>query len=316
MGRDEGSACLDFPGSFLCEGEDDHPVALARDIHGHEPGRGQRHRNCRRPREQAGHLGKRVYLRNQAFVWDSATGIHGLGAMPDDVASLASDITSDGTCISGLSVGDNRVGACIWKRVGNAWKVQPLPQATAQLGAQSVVISDNGHYAASVDGEFPCLWSKAEDGPWTRIKIGGSGAMIPRGVNNSGVVVGVHHTFDGMTHANIWTKEGGLKQLEKPKEFVKSEANAVNNAGVVVGMVDGPPGSSIGPNAFVYENGRLRLLDEGGPDFASATAINDSGQVAGVLEKDDEHAADKAEVPGKPKHETRAPVPPRAVPQS
>lgn len=50
-------------------------------------------------------------------------------------------------------------------------------------------------------------------------------------------------------------------------------------------MVDGPAGGQIGPNAFAYEGDRLRILDEGGPNFASATAINDRGQVAGVLEK-------------------------------
>ena len=60
-------------------------------------------------------------------------------------------------------------------------------------------------------------------------------------------------------------------------------------------MIDGPGGSKIGPNAFVYESGRLRLLDDGGPDFTAATAINDLGQVAGVVEKEAEDP-----VPAKP----------------
>jgi uncharacterized membrane protein len=79
----------------------------------------------------------------------------------------------------------------------------------------------------------------------------------------------------------------GITQLDKPKGYVRSEANAINNAGVVVGMVDGPAGSTIGPNAFVYEKGRFRVIDECGPAFTSATAINDAGQVAGVLDKED-----------------------------
>jgi probable HAF family extracellular repeat protein len=73
--------------------------------------------------------------------------------------------------------------------------------------------------------------------------------------------------------------------LEKPEGYVRSEAYAVNNAGTVVGMADGPAGSKVGPNAFVFAKGRIRLLDEGGPSFASATAINDNGQVAGVMEE-------------------------------
>jgi hypothetical protein len=64
-------------------------------------------------------------------------------------------------------------------------------------------------------------------------------------------------------------------------------------------MIDGPNGSQVGPNAFVYEEGRLRILEEGGPNFGSATAINDRGQVAGVFEKEEEPAGapQKAKAP-------------------
>ena len=106
------------------------------------------------------------------------------------------------------------------------------------------------------------------------------------------MVVGVRYTADGLVHAVVWSRDQGPKQLEKPKGYVRSEASSVNNEGVVVGMVDGPGGSKTGPNAFVYEAGRLRLIDEGGPFFTSATAINDRGQIAGVLDNEDE--------PGKP----------------
>jgi uncharacterized membrane protein len=230
--------------------------------------------------------GQRVYLRNQAFIWDEATGIRGLGALKDDTASFACGVTRDGTCISGASVGDGRIRACVWERVGDAWKGTALPQA-GQLGSQVVVISDNGRYVASIDQEHPCLWSRSEQGSWTREVIGESASLAPRAVNNAGIVVGLRFTRDGLTDAVIWTRGVGITQLDRPKGYVRSEANAINNAGVVVGMVDGPAGSAIGPNAFVYEKGRFRVIDECGPDFTSATAINDAGQVAGVLEKDD-----------------------------
>ena len=100
-------------------------------------------------------------------------------------------------------------------------------------------------------------------------------------MNDSGTVVGLRFTPDALTHAVVWTREKGLMQLEKPAGYVRSEALAVNNAGDVVGMVDGPGGSEVGPNAFVYAKGRFRLLDEGGPTFVSATAINDQGQITG-----------------------------------
>src|SRR5262249_2655267 len=163
-----------------------------------------------------------------------------------------------------------------------SWKGTALPQ-TDRLGAQMVVMSKNGRYVASVDGSVPCLWSRGDGGSWTREVIGDAGSLVPRAVNSSGVVVGLSDTGDGLAHAVIWTRAEGTKRLEKPPGYVQSEANAINDEGVVVGMVDGPRGSSIGPRAFVYANRKLRLIDECGPDFTSATAVNEHGQIAGVV---------------------------------
>jgi uncharacterized membrane protein len=229
----------------------------------------------------------RIPLRNQAFVWDAKGGIRGLGVLENDWASLACGITRDGRRISGFSVGDNRIRACIWDRQGDSWKSTPLPHHD-QIGSNHVVISDDGKHVAAVDGVVACLWSEGPDGKWTREVIARPAMLIPRGVNNAGTVVGLYHTRDGMTHAALRSRVGGYRTLEKPEGYVKSEAGAINNEGVVVGMVDGPNGSKIGPRAFVYESGRLRLLDEGGPAFTAATAINDHGEVAGVMEEEEE----------------------------
>lgn len=243
--------------------------------------------------------GQRVHLRNQAFIWDETHGIRGLGALTDDWASFACGVSRDGTCISGVSVGDNRNRACVWDRVGDSWRGTALPQ-TAQLGSQVVVISGDGCHAASIDGAVPCLWSRTDKGPWSREAIGDPGSMAPRAVNNAGVVVGLSFTNDGLVDAVVWTRDKGITRLEKPKGYVKSEANAINNNGVVVGMVDGPNGSPIGPNAFVYEKGKVRVIKECGPAFTIATAINDAGQVAGVLDKEDAEGADAGGAKARP----------------
>ncbi len=122
--------------------------------------------------------GQRVYLRNQAFIWDEAKGIRGLGALKDNSASFACGVTRDGTCISGVSVGDGRIRACVWNRVGDAWQGTALPQA-GQLGSQLVVISDNGRYVASIDQDGACLWSRSDSGAWTREVIGEPGSLAP-----------------------------------------------------------------------------------------------------------------------------------------
>jgi hypothetical protein len=90
----------------------------------------------------------------------------------------------------------------------------------------------------------------------------------------------------------VRSKSRGLRLLSEPQGYVKSEALAVNNREVIVGTVDGPAGGKLGPNAFVYDKGPLRILDEWGPNFASAMVINDRGQIDGVLErKEDEEPA-------------------------
>ena len=232
-----------------------------------------------------------IPLRNQAFVWSAKTGIRGLGVLAGDAASFASGITRDGRRISGFSVGGGeRLRACVWERDGDAWKGTPLPQES-RLGSNVVAISGDGNFVAGVDGGAPCLWSRDAAGAWRREVLGGAGTLVPRAVNDRGMVVGVRFDGDGRSHAVVWTRDRGLKSLEEPRGFVGSEASAVNNAGVVVGRLDTPPGAKDGPRAFVAEEGRLRLLDEGGKDFTAATAINDRGQVAGVLEKEEDEPA-------------------------
>jgi uncharacterized membrane protein len=233
-------------------------------------------------------LGAGIPLLNQAFAWDARGGIRGLGVLDGDASSFASGITRDGRRISGYSVGPNRKRACIWERDGEGWKATALPQ-TSQLRSTTVPISGDGRFIAAVEADSPCLWSRDDSGRWKRESIGDVGSLVPRAVNNSGTVVGVRFTPDGLVHAIVWSRSGGLRRLAKPAGYVRSEALALNNHEVIVGMVDGPAGSAIGPNGFVYEaGGRLRILTEGGPNFGSATAINDRGQVAGVLEKKEE----------------------------
>jgi uncharacterized membrane protein len=256
-----------------------------------------------------GRPGVRVPLRNQAFVWTARAGIRGLGALEGDSASLACGISRDGRRISGYSIGDDRMRACVWNRDGEGWKGVALPHA-ARLGSSTVAISGDGRFIAAVDGTEPCLWSEDASGRWTRERLGDAGSLVPRAVNDKGTIAGVRLTPDGLTHAVIWSRPGGLQLLPKPQSYVRSEAFAINNHGVVVGMVDGPGGSKIGPSAFVYTGGHLRLLDEGGPSFGSATAINDRGQVAGVIEKEEAEAVDPPDPDQRgqaPEHRAAAP---------
>jgi uncharacterized membrane protein len=242
--------------------------------------------------------GVRVFMRTQAFVWEVESEMRGLGVLEGDVSSEATGISRDGRRISGYSVGDNTLHGCFWERTEDGWtKAKTLPQSE-KIRSNTVALSDDGRRIAAVDDAIPYLWSEEEPGRWTREALGPPGSLVPRDVNNAGSVVGVRYTTEGATHAGIWTREDGLKLIEEPEGYVKSEASSINNQGVVVGMLDGPNASrEFTPHAFVYEKGRLRILLEGGPNFVAATAINDAGQVAGVFEKDEDEAQGGADKP-------------------
>ena len=239
-----------------------------------------------------------VYLRNQAFVWTAEKGILGLGAPERDSASFATGVSRDGRRISGISVSDHRLRGVLWERDGEGWHAVLLPEAD-QLGSNVLAISPDGKRLAAVQMGEPSLWTESAPGRWVRESISkDAGALIPRGVNDSGMVVGLRNEHDGTLRAVVWTQGQGLQTLKPPPGFQHAQATAVNNAGAVVGQIDGPHGDLPGPRAFVYEAGKLRILSEGGPDFVWATAVNDQRQVAGVLEEEEEiHGEEPAEKP-------------------
>ena len=254
---------------------------------------------------------KRVNLRNQAFIWDGNDGIRGIGALTDDSASYACGVTRDGSRICGVTVGDNRVRACVWDRAGDQWTGTALPQV-GMLGSQVVKISDDGRYVASIDGAVPCLWTRQDGdrGPANRSAMPARSRPACRQQFRHGRRPSLQQRV--FARCRDLDARAGFTRFEYPKGYVPAEAHAINNAGVVVGMVDGPHGSSVGPSAFVYEKGRFRVIDEFGPAFTSANAINDAGQVAGDLDKEEVAGADagghvpaKTSTPGKPAQPAR-----------
>jgi hypothetical protein len=229
--------------------------------------------------------GTRVALRSQAFVWDRDHGIRGLGTLPGDVLSYATAIARDGRTILGASLlpsGQPRV--CLWRlQTDDQWQAEELPLG-APVGSPFLSLSPDGRRVATVIGGDAILWTDPGDGAWTRQVIARDGQLAPRAVNDAGVVAGLRHAADGRTHAVLWSENRGPTVLEEPPGFVRAEARGLNASGMVVGFVDGPNASEIGPRAFAWDGKSVRLLDEGGPGFVMATAINDAGQVAGVVE--------------------------------
>lgn len=100
-------------------------------------------------------------------------------------------------------------------------------------------------------------------------------------INLQGQIVGGSgHPHGSDTHAFIWTKTGGMKDLGFLPGGDYSVALAINDAGQVVGNSN----STNGMHGFLWTSakGLAQLPSVAGADDSSAYAINQSGQIAGA----------------------------------
>lgn len=100
-------------------------------------------------------------------------------------------------------------------------------------------------------------------------------------INTQGQIVGGSgHPHGADTHAFLWTKKGGMKDLGFLSGGDYSVAMAINDAGQVVGTSN----STNGMHGFLWTSatGLTQLPSLQGADNSSAYAINQSGQIAGA----------------------------------
>ncbi|MCP4107060.1 MAG: hypothetical protein GY749_16230 [Desulfobacteraceae bacterium] len=108
-------------------------------------------------------------------------------------------------------------------------------------------------------------------------------------INESGQIAGHYSTTDGYDHAFLYNS-GTIDLGTLGGSVNKSDANAINNSGHIVGDSN----ASIGYRAFLYKNADEGMIDLGtlGGDRSSALDINNSGQIIGwsVTASGDYHA--------------------------
>ncbi|MCH8824616.1 MAG: DUF3466 family protein [Planctomycetes bacterium] len=101
------------------------------------------------------------------------------------------------------------------------------------------------------------------------------------GINENGAVVGYYQCpLWEHSEAFVWTAEDGFVTLERPEGVYSAGAVDINDNGVICGtawMFD------LGKRGFVYEDGKMTILDPVIPDagWSSASAINNAGIVVG-----------------------------------
>jgi probable HAF family extracellular repeat protein len=107
------------------------------------------------------------------------------------------------------------------------------------------------------------------------------GSARVHGINSVGQIVGESgYPHGSETHAFIWKKQGGMKDLGFLPGGDYSVATSINDAGQVVGTSN----STDGMRGFLWTsaNGLSQLTSLHPTDNSSAYAINQSGQIAGA----------------------------------
>jgi probable HAF family extracellular repeat protein len=140
------------------------------------------------------------------------------------------------------------------------------------------------------DGEIP------GHGVTTPLVTLGGDASIPLDLNDQGTIVGVSMTEPGAegvrkAQAVLW-QDGEPIELGTPgEEYFYSEARAINNQGVVVGLARTVNGTS----GFIWAEGEMVLLndlldDESDLNIIAATDITDNGEIVAWTETEEGQA--------------------------
>jgi len=147
------------------------------------------------------------------------------------------------------------------------------PQLTA-AGATVLV------FPPFLPGDRPQYWFAGPERKILIPSLGGS-FILPRAINDAGMVVGASDLADGTRRAFVWTATGGSVDLA-PAQPGRMEAWSVNRHGDVVGdLLDASA-------AFLYTSGAVRNLNTveiANKQFwnlESARLINDAGVIFGI----------------------------------
>jgi probable HAF family extracellular repeat protein len=130
------------------------------------------------------------------------------------------------------------------------------------------------------------------NGIYTTIDFPQSGVTTAAyGINDLGEIVGGFCISPSACPVGAFTRtghgfldnQGVFTQLDYPGSQ-DTQADAINNAGVITGAYDI---NESGPHGFLYQNGAFTNIDVPGGSFTYPTAINNNGVVAGYYQTPD-----------------------------
>lgn len=220
--------------------------------------------------------------------------IKDLGTPPGFVESLAVDVMADGTVV-GTGTGDDGHREAFLRSPDGEWTLlgaeAPGPPDTwsdaAAVNADGTVVgttSDMGSFF----GRRVFTWDKANGFASVPVALPGFDSFEATDINAHGQVVGYGWAGEaaGSGPGFLYTPGKGTVVLAPPDGLFSARANAVNDAGTIVGSAAPPRG---GASAVVwappaYEPVVLPITVPRGPVTSShATSIDENGTIGGYV---------------------------------
>jgi probable HAF family extracellular repeat protein len=225
-----------------------------------------------------------------AFSWTARGGMVDLGVLAGGLASSATDVNDRGQVVGGsqkLGATEIEDHAVMWKANGRMIDLGP-----SDLATRAWAISAGGHvmgyaYPPGAQGGVTFRWTARHGMVLTR-GLGGWDTFA-MDVNATGQIVGYSHlpgsdVGQSNYHPFLWTVDGRIMDLGTNTERY-GWANAINEAGQVVGTAGGQFDNGVGEpglHAFSWtaRGGRVDLRVPG-EDYSDAVGVNDRGQIVG-----------------------------------
>lgn len=210
-------------------------------------------------------------LNGSAVIWNagSATSLQ-----TDAVgSSYAFAVNNSGVAVGAQFSGSGLGWANQWDKTGAATQLQS--------GVFAYAINDKNEIVGSTKNELfgpshAALW---RNGSLTALAspYGDSNNSVAAAINNYGVIVGSAVDNNNVAYQAVEWRDGNAKLLSNLGGSY-TYANAVNDAGIIVGSSETADGQN---RAVMWRDGNLAVLDSSG-DYAQASSINAQGQIVGL----------------------------------
>jgi probable HAF family extracellular repeat protein len=195
--------------------------------------------------------------------------------------SEAYRINNAGQIVGRAGTSAGRVHAVLWENL----QATDLGTVSGEGDSFATDISEQGVVAGSSDAEigtYAFTWTRergfvnfASSDPPHRLAVAGF-----NGINDHGLMVGTSYFLLSPFHA-AFAREGDsvVTELSPPGRESLGMANAVNNAGTIVGFQNGPTGSV--EAAIFQQDGSFELLGTLGLEESSAFDVNQFDAIVG-----------------------------------